>query len=147
VFPLINFGTLRASRFPTNDLNGLPANIRGQPALCRSAGSAGSRARVHRINFSEPCVGVRRGRKFRGRHEAVPPNAAEPRTKRPRRTGANTWKGGARWRRGSETELSNVVDGTCIRWIAASFGNPPGRSPSCSPSQPPASPMSCHPFA
>lgn len=33
VFPLINFDTLRASRFPANDLNGLPANTRGRLPL------------------------------------------------------------------------------------------------------------------
>lgn len=33
MFPLINFDTLRAPRFPANDLNRLPANIRGRLPL------------------------------------------------------------------------------------------------------------------
>lgn len=32
----------------------------------------------------------------------------------------------------AKRRFPGVVDGTCIRWIAASFGNPRGRSPSCS---------------
>ncbi|KAG7190475.1 hypothetical protein KM043_006578 [Ampulex compressa] len=34
---------------------------------------------------------------------------------------------------GQGREVSNAVDGTCIRWIAASFENPHGRTPSCTP--------------
>lgn len=46
-------------------------------------------------------------------------------------------EGGRERRRGrgrrDKGKVSNAVDGTCIRWIAASFENSHGKTPSCSP--------------
>lgn len=46
-------------------------------------------------------------------------------------------EGGRKRRRGrgqrDKGKVSNAVDGTCIRWIAASFENSHGKTPSCSP--------------
>lgn len=89
------------------------------------------------------------GRKFCGRHgrlryQTWPSHARSGQEE----NGGESAERRIRRRRRSETEVSSVVDGTCIRWIAASFGNPRGRPPSCSPTYPlPASPMSCHSFA
>lgn len=41
--------------------------------------------------------------------------------------------GGGRGRRDKGEGFSNAVDGTCIRWIAASFENSHGKTPSCPP--------------
>lgn len=40
---------------------------------------------------------------------------------------------GGRGRRDKGEGFSNAVDGTCIRWIAASFENSHGKTPSCPP--------------
>lgn len=61
------------------------------------------------------------------------PNVAKPRTKVDKENGTNTAERRMRRKRRSETEVANVVDGTCIRWIAASFRNSRGKLPSCSP--------------
>lgn len=115
----------------------------------------GSRARVHRMNFSDLCVRFIRGKILR-ETRATLPNVAKPRTKWTRRSGyehaergRKRGEGEGRKRR-SETEVSSVVDWTCIRWIAASFENPRGRPPSCAfsyvgircpPAQCPAAPL------
>lgn len=117
------------------------------------------RANVRLIKFSRSCVRVY-GEKLAKREEdwQTLPNTSEPRTtsveEEEERGGGKEkerkdekqkrwWKregrggGGRERRRGrgrrDKGKVSNAVDGTCIRWIAASFENSHGKTPSCSP--------------
>lgn len=156
VFKLYAF--LRVSEFLVNDLTVLAANAHRYG--CSVANSQTVLActhiphqvfmPVHSYMYME-----KSWRRARDSHRQTWLNHAPSRRRRRRRrsrkpnrnmNGRRTEQGIARVRNGDEEdqgeaereredkgEVSNAVDGTCIRWIAASFGNPHGKTPSCSP--------------